>query len=175
VVFMVSWAVVSSMFPVSASRSHPKAGHSVLYTALLLVGVLISASVAAVALAPEALWTLLLGKTFLLGTAEFSVLLTKYAVMTGVYCIAVVFMMYEISRRIGTAAWMQFGASVLLTAAIWRYHHSLSQVILVQLFVMCGLLVVVTIPLFRERSEAEPSPTSQSLPGVKLMDCSPRV
>ncbi len=174
VVFMVSWAVVSSMFPVSASRSQSKAGHSVLYTALLLVGVLISASVAAVALAPEALWTLLLGKTFLLGTAEFSVLLTKYAVMTGVYCIAVVFMMYEISRRIGTAAWMQFGASVLLTAAIWRYHHSLSQVIMVQLFVMCGLLVVVTIPLFFERAEAEPFPASQSLAGVNLTDYVPR-
>ncbi len=173
VVFMVSWAVVSSMFPVSASRSHSQAGHSVLYTALLLVGILISASVAAVALAPEALWTLLLGKTFLLGTAEFSALLTKYAVMTGVYCIAVVFMMYEISRRIGTAAWMQFGASVLLTAAIWCYHHSLSQVILVQLYVMCGLLVVVTIPLFRERAEAEPA-TSQSLPGVSLTDFAPR-
>jgi O-antigen/teichoic acid export membrane protein len=173
VVFMVSWAVVSSMFPVSASHSHPRTGHSVLYTALLLVGVLISASVAAVALSPEALWTLLLGKTFLLGTAEFSALLTKYAVMTGVYCIAVVFMMYEISRRIGTAAWMQFGASVLLTAAIWRYHRSLSQVILVQLYVMCGLLMVVTIPLFRERAEAEPSTTS-SLPSVGLTDYAPR-
>jgi O-antigen/teichoic acid export membrane protein len=173
VVFMVSWAVVSSMFPVSASHSHLKTGHSVLYTALLLVGALISASVAAVALAPEALWTLLLGKTFLLGTAEFSALLTRYAVMTGVYCIAVVFMMYEISRRIGTAAWMQFGASILLTAAIWRYHSSLSQVILVQLFVMCGLLVVVTIPLFFERGEAE-SPASQSLTGVRVKDYLPR-
>ena len=132
-----------------------KAGHSVLYTALLLVGTLTSAFIAAVALAPEALWTVLLGKTFLLGTtASFSALLTQYAVMTGVYCIAVVIMMYEISRRIGTAAWVQLGASVLLAGAIWRYHDSLSQVILVQMFVMCGLLVVVTIPLFFEKDEA---------------------
>jgi O-antigen/teichoic acid export membrane protein len=174
VVFMVSWAVVSSMFPVSASNSHRQVGHSVLYTALLLVGILTSASIAAVALAPEALWALLLGKAFLLGTATFSTLLTKYAVMTGVYCIAVVFMMYEISRRIGTAAWMQFGASILLTIAIWRYHSSLSQVILVQLFVMCGLLVVVTIPLFRERLEPEPTAASGALENVSLRDYAPR-
>jgi hypothetical protein len=63
-------------------------------------------------------------------------------------------MMYEISRRIGTAAWVQLGASAMLAGAIWRYHSSLSQVILVQVFVMCGLLVVVTIPLFFEPDEA---------------------
>jgi hypothetical protein len=158
VVFMLSWSVVSSMFPVSASHKHPRGGRSVLYTGLLLVGTVTSAFIVAVALAPQAVWTLLLGKAFLLGTASFSSLVTEYAVMTGIYCIAVVVMMYEISRRIGTAAWVQLGASILLTAAIWRYHDSLSQVILVQLFVMCGLLVVVTTPLFRERDESESSP-----------------
>src|SRR5580658_10611425 len=46
VVFMLSWSVVSSMFPVSASHTHPNQGRSVLYTALILVGVLISFFVA---------------------------------------------------------------------------------------------------------------------------------
>ena len=114
VILMLSWSVVSSMFPVSAGSSHRKAGHSVLYTALLLVGTLTSAFVVAVALAPEAVWTMLLGKLFLLGTVAFSALLTKYAIMTAIYSIAVVVMMYEISRRIGPAAWVQLGASLLL-------------------------------------------------------------
>jgi hypothetical protein len=157
VVFMLSWSVVSSMFPVSASQAHRQVGHSVLYTGLILVGTLTSAFIAVVALAPEAVWTMLLGKPFLFGTVAFSVLLTKYAFMTGIYGIAVVVMMYEISRRIGTAAWVQLGASVLLAGGIWRYHDSLSQVILVQVFVMCGLLVAVVIPLFCERDETEPS------------------
>jgi hypothetical protein len=147
------------MFPVSASHAHRQGGRSVLYTGLFIVGTVTSVFIAAVALAPEAGWTMLLGKPFLLGTAgSFSKLLTEYAVMTGIYCLAVVVMMYEISRRIGTAAWVQLGAGILLTGAIWRYHHSLSQVILVQMFVMCGLLVVVTTPLFREQDESEPSP-----------------
>jgi hypothetical protein len=75
--------------------------------------------------------------------------------MTGVYSIAVVIMMYEISRRISGAAWVQLGASVLLAGAIWFYHHSLSQVILVQMIVMAALLAAVIIPLFRERNESE--------------------
>jgi hypothetical protein len=78
--------------------------------------------------------------------------------MTGVYCIAVVVMMYEISRRIGTAAWVQLGASAMLTGGIWWFHKSLPQVILVQVLVMCGLLIVVAIPLFREQDESESKP-----------------
>jgi hypothetical protein len=158
VVFMLSWSVVSSMFPVSASHLHRQGGRSVLYTALLLVATVNSAFIVAVALAPKGVWTMLLGKPFLLVTVNsFSALLTEYAAMTGIYCIAVVVMMYEMSRRTGTGAWVQLGASIMLAAAIWRYHDSMSQVILVQVLVMCGLLVVVTIPLFREQTESMPS------------------
>ena len=125
-----------------------------LYTALLLVGSLTSIFVAAIAMVPESAWALLLGNRFLFGvTAPFSSLLTQYAVMTGIYCVAVVVMMYEISRRIGTVAWLQLGASGLLTAAIWRYHQSLSQVIFVQLVVMSFLLLMVTVPLFFARDK----------------------
>ena len=129
-----------------------------LYTGLGLVGTLVTLFVAAVAIAPETIWTMLLGKAFLLGAGSFSGLLTEYAVMTAVYCIAVVVMMYEISRRIGTAAWVQLGASAMLTGGIWWFHKSLPQVILVQVFVMCGLLIVVSIPLFREQDESEAKP-----------------
>jgi len=159
VVFMLSWSVVSSMFPVSASNTERKGGRSVLYTGLLLVGTLTFTFIVAVALAPEFLWSLLLGKAFFLGTGvHFSALLTEYAIMTGIYCLAVVIMMYEISRRVGTAAWLQLAASVALTGAIWIYHNSLSQVILVQVFVMSGLLVAVTFPLLNEQDEADDEP-----------------
>lgn len=162
VVFMLSWSVVISMFPVSAGHTQQEGSRSVLYTALLLVGALISAFIVAVALAPEAVWTMLLGKAFLLDTAaSFPALLTKYAVMTGIYCIAVVVMMYEISRRVGTAGWVQLCAAGFLAAAIWRYHGSLSQVILVQTVVMCGLLAAVIIPLFGKQQESGHDPVSE--------------
>src|ERR1019366_3702299 len=82
VVFMLSWSVVSSMFPVTASHTHRRAGRSLLYTGLLLVGAVTSAFITAVALVPNAVWTKVLGARFLLGTpAAFSSLLTEYAVM----------------------------------------------------------------------------------------------
>lgn len=167
VVFMLSWSVVSSMFPVSASHAQKDTGHSVLRTALFLVGSVTSLFVIAVALAPQRLWTMLLGQQFLAGEiAPFSSLVTEYAVMTGIYCIAVVVMMYEISRRIGTAAWVQLVASIALAGTIWFYHHSLSQVILVQVVVMTVLLACVSIPLLRERKE--PAPPAELLDPVRL-------
>lgn len=160
VVFMLCWSVVSSMFPVSASQTHRQVGRSVLYTGLFLVGTVTSVFIAGVALVPESLWNHLLGQRFLLGTtASFSPLLTQYAGMTAIYCIGVVLMMYEISRRTGIGAWVQLGASVLLAAGIWLYHDSLSQVILVQVFVMGGLLIAVTIPVLREKDDEVPEQT----------------
>jgi O-antigen/teichoic acid export membrane protein len=115
VVFMLSWSVVSSMFPVSASHTNREGGRSVLYTGLFIVGTVTSAFIAAVALTPQSVWDMLLGKPFLLSTTgSFSALLNQYAIMTGIYGIAVVLMMYEISRRTGSAAWVQLAASVLL-------------------------------------------------------------
>jgi hypothetical protein len=169
VVFMLSWSVVSSMFPITASHNNREGGRSVLYTGLFIVGAVTSAFIAAVALTPAAVWAILLGKPFLLGvTGSFSALLNQYAIMTGIYGIAVVLMMYEISRRTGSAAWVQLGASVLLGAAIWRYHASLSQVIVVQVFVMCGLLAVVSIPLFRKQDESLDTLPAPSQPLVRL-------
>jgi len=169
VVFMLSWSVVSSMFPLTASHTNREGGRSVLYTGLFIVGAVTSAFIAAVALTPAAVWAMLLGRPFLLGTGgSFSALLNQYAIMTGIYGIAVVLMMYEISRRTGSAAWVQLGASVLLGAAIWRYHASLSQVIVVQVFVMCGLLAVVAIPLFREQHESADALPAPSRPFLRL-------
>jgi len=157
VVFMLSWSVVSSMFPVSASQTNRQSGRSVVYTAVFLVGTLTSLFIAALTLAPETIWTMLLGRAFMVDLAgSFSRLLIQYAGMTAIYSIAVVVMMYEISRRIGPAAWVQLGASFAVTAGIWWHHSSLSQVIVVQLFVMCGLLVAVATPLFREQDESMP-------------------
>jgi O-antigen/teichoic acid export membrane protein len=156
VVFMLSWSVVSSMFPISAGHARAQNGRSVLYTGLLLVGGLITIFVAAVAAVPTGVWAMLLGKQFLLGSAAgFPALLTEYALMSGIYCTAVVIMMYEISRRIGAAAWIQLCASMLLAAGIWRYHDSLLEVIHVQMIVMGALLIASAVPLMLDAEAAD--------------------
>jgi len=158
VVYMLSWSVVGSMFPASASSSHEKAGQSVLRTSLILASGLTSVFVFMVWLAPERLWTLIFGRPFLLPTlSSFSSLVTLYAAMTGIYGIAVVLMVYEMSRRVGHAGWVQIVTGGMLAGAIAIFHHSLSQVIVVQLVLMGLLLAAVSLPLWLQWERAQES------------------
>ena len=149
VVYMFSWSVISSMFPVSAAASHQKTSRTVLMSALLLVSAMTSVFTIVAWLAPTALWKAVLGKTFLDAIhASFSSLLASYSAMTSIYSVAVVLLTYEMSRRIANATWIQLVFSGLLPAGIILFHESLEQVILVQLWLMLGLLLTVSVPLW---------------------------
>jgi len=149
VVYMFSWSVISSMFPVSAAASHQKTSRTVLKSALLLVTVMTSLFTVAAWMAPAVLWKAVLGKTFLDAIhASFSSLLASYSAMTSIYSVAVVLLTYEMSRRIANATWIQLAFSGLLPAGIIFFHQSLQQVILVQLLLMLGLLLAVSVPLW---------------------------
>jgi len=156
VVYMLSWSVVSSMFPFSAGvRSYERDGRAVLSTALLLVVLITSLFTLGVWLAPTALWQMLLGSGFPLGIHHsYSSLLVLYAATTGLYSLSVVLMSYEISRKIGNVSWLQLGFSAAIIAGIYLIHRNLSQVIVVQLVVMLALLVTVSIPFLRSRGRA---------------------
>ncbi|HZQ68632.1 MAG TPA: oligosaccharide flippase family protein [Terriglobales bacterium] len=159
VVYMLSWSVVSSMFPFSAGvRSHERDGRAVLSTALLLVVLITSLFTLGVWLAPARLWQMLLGSGFPLGLHHsYSSLLVLYAATTGLYSLCVVLMSYEISRKIGNVSWLQLGFSAAIIAGIYLIHRNLSQVIVVQLVLMLALLVTVSIPFLRSRERASAS------------------
>jgi O-antigen/teichoic acid export membrane protein len=149
VVYMFSWSVISSMFPVSAATSHQRTSRTVLKSALGLVTVMTSLFTFAAWVAPTSLWKAVLGKTFLDAIhASFSSLLASYSAMTSIYSIAVVLLTYEMSRRIANATWIQLAFSGLLPAGIVVFHQSLQQVIMVQLLLMLGLLLAVSVPLW---------------------------
>ncbi|PYX40315.1 MAG: hypothetical protein DMG81_06705 [Acidobacteria bacterium] len=150
VVYMFSWSVISSMFPVSAA-AHQKTSRTVLQSALLLVSGMTAMFTVAVWLAPLSLWKSVLGSTFLDAShASFSSLLASYSAMTAVYSVAVVLLTYEMSRRIANATWVQLGFSGLLPVGIMLFHETLHQVIMVQLFLMLGLLLAVSLPFWPE-------------------------
>ena len=76
VVYMLSWSVVSSMFPVSAGGSHERGGRAVMSTALLLVVLVASTFTMAMWLAPNSLWMAVLGHGFVVQVqGSFSALL----------------------------------------------------------------------------------------------------
>jgi O-antigen/teichoic acid export membrane protein len=153
VVYILSWSIVSSMFPFSAGiRAGEKGGSTVLTTALMLVGAICGVFVLGVWLAPASLWHLLLGAGFPVGQHHFySSLLILYVVTTALYALGVVLMTYEISKKIGRVSWVQLAFSGFIVAGIYLFHSSLQQVILVQLVLMLALLATVCVPFVLAR------------------------
>ena len=151
VVYMFSWSVISSMFPISAASAHRQASRELLKSAIALVTAMTTAFTLAAWLAPVTLWKAILGARFVETVhASFSSLLASYSAMTSIYSIAVVLLTYEMSRRIVNATWVQLGFSALLPIGISLFHSSLQQVILVQLLLMLGLLLAVSLPFWQE-------------------------
>lgn len=151
VVYMLSWSVVSSMFPFSAGvRSEEREGRAVLGTAFLLVILVSGVFTLAVWGAPAHVWHLLLGSGFPLNQGgSYRALLVLYAATTGIYSLGVVLMSYEISRKIGNVSWVQLGFSGAIIAGIYLFHGTLHDVIMVQTVLMMALLVWVAIPFLR--------------------------
>ena len=151
VVYMFSWSVISSMFPVSAASTKRTTSRAVLKTALWVVASMTTIFTLAAWLAPASLWRAVLGANFLNASpVAFSSLLASYSAMTSIYSMAVVLLAYEMSRKIANATWVQLAFSALLPAGIALFHDSLQQVIMVQLLLMLGLLLAVSLPFIPE-------------------------
>jgi hypothetical protein len=89
--------------------------------------------------------------------------LILYAITTGIYSLSSVIITYEMSRKIANTSWVQLAFSGALALGICLLHHTLRQVILVQLILMVILLSVLIIPLLRSQLTAEPMRIYSSL------------
>jgi O-antigen/teichoic acid export membrane protein len=160
VVYMLSWSVVSGMFPFSAGvRFKERDSRAVLGTALTLVIVITGAFTLAVWGAPARVWHLLLGIGFPLNQGgSYRALLVLYAATTGIYSLGVVLMSYEISRKIGNVSWVQLGFSGAIIAGIYLFHGTLHDVIMVQTVLMTALLVSVSVPFLWVEIFKRPGP-----------------
>jgi O-antigen/teichoic acid export membrane protein len=150
-VYILSWSVVSSMFPLSARvRSDEIRGRTVLSTALAIVSLIAFVFTLGAWLAPSSLWQILLGAGFpAVARGFYSSLLVLYIITTAIYSLSVVLTTYEISRKIGNVSWLQLIFSGAIIAGIYLYHSTLQQVITVQLVLMMVLLLTVAIPFSR--------------------------
>jgi O-antigen/teichoic acid export membrane protein len=148
VIYVLSWSVVSGMFPIAAgSRSQKKRDHGVLTTSLLLVLAIGASITLGLWLAPAGIWTKLFGLQFGMAAGHsLPYLLMLYAATTSVYSLCIVFIAYEMSHKIANTGWVQLAFSGVLIASIYGFHSSLEQVIRVQLVMMLFLLVVVAVP-----------------------------
>ena len=148
VIFAFSSAVVNTTFPlVAGTRDEERKDLRVIATSLLLVFGSGSLLAFGLCVTPAWIWTRLFGAGFQT-TGEYNLpsLLALYALATVIYSLSVVIITFEMSYKIANTSWVQLAFSGLLIAAICRFHSSLHQVILVQLYLMAVLFVFVAFP-----------------------------
>jgi O-antigen/teichoic acid export membrane protein len=148
VIFTMSSAVVNSTFPlVAGTCDEERRDLKVIATSLMLVLGSGAALALALCVAPPWVWTSLFGSGFQTGGPySLSYLLALYAVTTVVYCLSAVIITFEMSYKIANTSWVQLAFSGVLVLGICLFHHSLREVILVQLVLMAILFVFVALP-----------------------------
>lgn len=172
VVFAFSWAIVSSMFPISAGAvSRKQEDRGLLVTSLLLVLGICIVFTAGLRLAPGQIWTHLFGAQFgTAGGSNFRYLLVLYAATTGVYGLSIVIIAYEMSRKIANTGWVQLVFSGAVISGLYVFHASLAQVIWVQLSMMGALFLAVALPILAALVAPPPveAPSVES-PSLRLL------
>ena len=150
--YFASWfGVVNAMFPVAAAASpEQKKAHSIGLPLLLVLGLSLI-FIAVAALFPHLIMGVIFGSRFI----EIGWLLALYAIATGLYSLSVVFIAYEMSRRIANTGWLQLIFSGALVLGIGFFHQSLHQVIMVRIVLMAAMLVLVALPFLRSHNKAE--------------------
>jgi O-antigen/teichoic acid export membrane protein len=147
--YFASWfGVVNAMFPVTAAaKEEHRKSHGIglplaLVFAISVVFILIAAFF------PHLIMGVIFGARFM----ETGWLLALYATATGLYSLSVVFIAYEMSRRIANTGWLQLMFSAALVLGIGLFHHSLHQVIMVRVVLMAAMLVLVAVPFLRKHT-----------------------
>lgn len=151
--YFAAWfGVVNAMFPVAAAsgteESKSKA-HGIGLPLILVSGLAVS-FIAIAALFPHMIMGVIFGSRFI----DIGWLLALYAIATGLYSLSVVFIAYEMSRRIANTGWLQLIFSGALILGIGLFHGSLREVILVRIVLMAVLLALVAIPFLRRHQQA---------------------
>ncbi|MCU1253837.1 MAG: hypothetical protein JWM83_136 [Candidatus Angelobacter sp.] len=149
--YFASWfGVVNAMFPVAAAASpQQKKAHGIGLPLLLVLGLSVI-FIAGAALFPHLIMGVIFGSRFI----EIGWLLALYAAATGLYSLSVVFIAYEMSRRIANTGWLQLIFSVALVLGIGLFHQSLYEVIMVRIVLMAAMLVLVALPFLRRYRKA---------------------
>jgi O-antigen/teichoic acid export membrane protein len=149
--YFASWfGVVNAMFPVAAAAGpENKKAHGIGLPLLLVLGLSLI-FIAAAALFPHLIMGVIFGSRFI----EIGWLLALYAAATALYSLSVVFIAYEMSRRIANTGWLQLIFSGALVLGIGLFHGSLHEVIMVRVVLMAAMLALVALPFLRGHKQA---------------------
>ncbi len=151
VVYMLSWSVVSAMFPISASARRDEPGEAVVVVPLLIVLAIATVATLGLGVFPDLALHVLFGSTLQAGHGALKDLLVLNAASTGAYSLAMVLMAYEMSRKIANTGWIQLGCAAATVLGIYSIHGTLLHVMYVQLVLRILLLVCLVMPFLRKQ------------------------
>jgi len=160
VVYLLSWSVVSAMFPISAGADEGEDDPSLLIVPISLVLGIALAFTAVLGLFPELVLTSVFGPAYH-DHPEIAALLMLNATGAGIYSLAVVLMAYEISRRIANTGWIQLAFSGGIILSVYAFHDTLREVLVVQLVLRVALLIAVAMPFFRAQRRQASARTAE--------------
>ncbi|NWJ44286.1 MAG: polysaccharide pyruvyl transferase family protein [Chloroflexi bacterium] len=142
IVFFATWSIVTILFPIVAQAHQKGQPHRhYLWIGLGIVGMISSIIVLATIVIPNQIILLLFGETYLHDAG----LLWLYALLTAVYAMANVVINYRLSLGNGAGSFFAVLAGICQVSGIWLLHSNLTQIILVQLVVMSGLLLILLV------------------------------
>jgi O-antigen/teichoic acid export membrane protein len=150
--YFASWfGVVNAMFPVTAAAGvdqNKSKAHGIGLPLILVLGLSLL-FIAIAALFPHMIMGVIFGSRFI----DIGWLLALYAAATGLYSLSVVFIAYEMSRRIANTGWLQLMFSGALVLGIALFHGSLHEVIMVRIALMALMLAMVAVPFLRKHNQ----------------------
>lgn len=137
IVFFGTWSLVSTMYPIAAQRQQRGEPHRHLlgYT-FGAVAIFSAAVLTATRLAPDLMIRVLFGGAY----QAIAPLLWLYAAAAMLYALANVIVTYGLSTGRGGAGPLVLAAGCAQVAALWTFHGSPREVVVVQVLLMAGLL-----------------------------------
>jgi len=142
IVFFATWSVVMVLLPSVAQRHEQGKPHRhLLWMSLGLVGV------ASIVVVSVCYWwdDLVMGVLFGAAYLPVSPLLWVYATATTLFALANVFITYGLSLGKRTGSYLALAAGVVQVTGIILFHDTLVQVVMVQVYVMIGLVVALSL------------------------------
>lgn len=142
IAFFATWSVATTLLPVAARKHERGEPHRhLLLLSLGLVAVVSAPIVAGAALIPGLFVTLLFGTDY----QPIERLLWPYALATTLSALANVIAMYWLSTGDHRSSVLVTAFGLGLVATLWMFHETLTQVVLVQLILLAGLLATLSL------------------------------
>ena len=150
IVYFGTWTVVTLLFPIVIKLEKEGKDHTkYFWGGLGVVGGIAGIIIIACYVMPEMMVNILFGEKYL----AIAPLLWLYALATALFALVNVFVYYNMSLDRRLPVWLTIIGGILQILLIYTFHNTFEQVIQIQIYLMSGLLMTMTLYQFLVKKE----------------------